>query len=160
MNGTELKQRRLALDMTQVELAAQLGMTGQAISDLENERYQPQNATLLDLALRYLELKANEPPDLREMNAQIEVAIAEQRAKLDASRRRVRRPATNPAGLDIVTLPALATAPRRKHYEIRTKDGSKSQVVFASTSAQVRRWAASAWGSQQGTVVTSRPDLN
>jgi len=91
MTGIELKRRRLALHLTQVELAARLGLTSQAISDLENERYQPQNATLLDLALRYLELKANEPPDIREINAQIEATILEQRAKLDASRRRARK---------------------------------------------------------------------
>lgn len=57
MNGAEVKARRLAMQLTQVELAALLGLSSQTISNIETERFPIENPTMLHLALSHLELQ-------------------------------------------------------------------------------------------------------
>lgn len=57
MSGAQVKARRLAMQLTQVELAALLGLSSQTISNIENERFPIENPTMLHLALSYLELQ-------------------------------------------------------------------------------------------------------
>lgn len=57
MNGAEVKARRLAMQLTQVELAALLGLSSQTISNIETDRFPIENPTMLNLALSHLELQ-------------------------------------------------------------------------------------------------------
>ncbi len=57
MNRADFRTRRLALQLTQVELAQLLGLSSQTISNIETERFPMENPTMLDLALSYIELQ-------------------------------------------------------------------------------------------------------
>lgn len=55
MNGTELRQRRMALNLNQAELGGRLGVSPQTVYKWEAEKVGIRHPGLLDLALRYLE---------------------------------------------------------------------------------------------------------
>lgn len=59
MTGQEIKNRRIALGLTQVELADELGISSIAIQHWENERRTPATPKMLDLALCWLESQQN-----------------------------------------------------------------------------------------------------
>jgi len=57
MTGEELRQRRLALNMTQAELGRRLGVSGQAVYKWETGRVKIERSEMIHLAMRYLEIE-------------------------------------------------------------------------------------------------------
>lgn len=90
MTGVELKKRRMAMNLTQAELARLLGWSAQQISNLETERQAIDNPTMLNLALSYLEMTTYNNASVI---ARLEQMIVESRAALENSRQRVRKSA-------------------------------------------------------------------
>lgn len=64
MDGEELRRRRTALGLTQMELARRLGTSQQTVHKWESGSTRIQHAPMMHLALRYLEVARELAEDL------------------------------------------------------------------------------------------------
>ena len=94
MNAKELKRRRLAINLTQAELAKALGVTVTAIGMWERGERTPATPQMLNLALCQIEMEACAPDDLlRRCREAAERGEARLQETLNAERQRVRKSA-------------------------------------------------------------------
>ena len=89
MDGQTLKQHRLALNLTQTQLAEELGVTVTAVAMWERGERQPATPKMLSLAMRQIEMEHLAPNDLlrraRELAERIEANHGDARQRVRSS---------------------------------------------------------------------------
>lgn len=95
MNSTEIKKRRLALNMTQVQLAVALGVSSTTVAYWERGERQPEAPEMLSMAISWLEYQQPKSERHKKLMAQLNQSITESRERInaDATRQRVRKAA-------------------------------------------------------------------